>query len=237
MTMLLRFNKINVSYGRIQALRDVTLDVDDGEIVAVVGANGAGKTTLLKALIGLHEPESGMIKFAGTRIEGRDPDEISKMGIAYVPEGGRPFRDMTIRENLEMGAYHPGAWKRRQDSMRRVFKMFPRLEERQHKLARTLSGGERQMLAISRALMSRPSLCVFDEPSIGLAPLLVAEFFRIIGRLRDDGITVLLIEQNVKQSLEIADRGYVLENGRITMEGDSQELLESELIRKAYLGL
>jgi branched-chain amino acid transport system ATP-binding protein len=235
--MLLKFNKINVSYGRIQALRDVSLDVDDGEIVAVVGANGAGKTTLLKALIGLHEPESGMIKFAGIRIEGRDPDEISKMGIAYVPEGGRPFRDMSIRENLEMGAYHPGAWKRRQDSMRRVFKMFPRLEERQHKMARTLSGGERQMLAISRALMSRPSLCVFDEPSIGLAPLLVLEFFRIIQRLRDDGITILLIEQNVKQSLEIADRGYVLENGRITMEGSSRELLESELIRKAYLGL
>jgi len=235
--MLLKFNKINMSYGRVQALRDVSLDVDDGEIVAVVGANGAGKTTLLKALIGLHEPESGMIKFGGIRIEGRDPDEISKMGIAYVPEGGRPFRDMSIRENLEMGAYHPGAWKRRQDSMRRVFKMFPRLEERQHKTARTLSGGERQMLAISRALMSRPSLCVFDEPSIGLAPLLVAEFFRIIQRMRDDGITILLIEQNVKQSLEIADRGYVLENGRITMEGDSQELLESELIRKAYLGL
>jgi branched-chain amino acid transport system ATP-binding protein len=235
--MLLKFNKINVSYGRIQALRDVTLDVDDGEIVAVVGANGAGKTTLLKALIGLHEPESGMIKFAGIRIEGRDPNEISKMGIAYVPEGGRPFSDMSIRENLEMGAYHASAWKRRQDSMRRVFKIFPRLEERQHKMARTLSGGERQMLAISRALMSRPSLCVFDEPSIGLAPLLVAEFFRIIQRLRDDGITVLLIEQNVKQSLEIADRGYVLENGRITMEGSSRELLESELIRKAYLGL
>ena len=234
---MLRFNKVNAYYGRVRVLWDISLDVNEGEIVAVVGANGAGKTTLLKTLIGLIEPESGMIKFAGQRIEGRDPDQISALGIAYVPEGGQPFRDMNIRENLEMGAYHPVAWRRRNDTLRRVYRMFPRLEERQGKLARTLSGGERQMLAIGRALMSRPTLCVFDEPSIGLAPLVVAEFFRIIHRLRDDGITILLIEQNVRQSLEIADRAYVLESGRIALEGTSQELLQSELIRKAYLGL
>jgi branched-chain amino acid transport system ATP-binding protein len=234
---VLKFNKVNVFYGSVQVLWDVSLNVDDGEIVAVVGANGAGKTTLLKAMMGLLEPASGMIKFAGQRIDGRSSNEISKLGIAYVPEGGRPFRDMSIRENLEMGAIPSMAWKRRDASLRRVFQMFPRLEERQHNLARTLSGGERQMLAISRALMSRPTLCVFDEPSIGLAPLLVAEFFRIIRLLREEGITVLLIEQNVRQSLEIADRGYVLESGRIVLEGDSQDLLENETVRKAYLGL
>lgn len=234
---MLKFNKVNVFYGSVQVLWDVSLNVDDGEIVAVVGANGAGKTTLLKAMMGLLEPASGMIKFAGQRIDGRSSNEISKLGIAYVPEGGRPFRDMSIRENLEMGAIPSMAWKRRDASLRRVFQMFPRLEERQHNLARTLSGGERQMLAISRALMSRPTLCVFDEPSIGLAPLLVAEFFRIIRLLREEGITVLLIEQNVRQSLEIADRGYVLESGRIVLEGDSQDLLENETVRKAYLGL
>lgn len=234
---MLKFNKVSASYGSIRILWDVSLDVNDGEIVAVVGANGAGKTTLLKTLMGLLEPTSGMIKFGSQRIEGRNPDQISELGIAYVPEGGQPFRDMSIRENLEMGAYHPVAWRRRKDTMRRVYQMFPRLEERQHNLARTLSGGERQMLAISRALMSRPTLCIFDEPSIGLAPLLVAEFFHIIKRLRDDGITILLIEQNVRQSLEIADRGYVLESGRIVLAGSSQELLENELIHRAYLGL
>ncbi|MCL4876460.1 MAG: ABC transporter ATP-binding protein [Anaerolineae bacterium] len=234
---MLRFNKVNVYYGRIHVLWDISLSVDDGEIVAVVGANGAGKTTLLKTLVGLGEAHSGMIRFAGQRIEGYQPDQISELGIAYVPEGGRPFRDMSVRENLEMGAYHPVAWRRREEAMQRVFRLFPRLEERQHKLARTLSGGERQMLAIGRALMSRPTLCVFDEPSIGLAPLLVAEFFRIIQMLREEGITILLIEQNVRQSLEIADRAYVLESGRIVLEGNSQELLQNELIRKAYLGL
>ena len=159
------------------------------------------------------------------------------MGIAYVPEGGGPFRDMNVRENLEMGAYHSYAWKHRKETLRRVYRLFPRLEEREHKLSRTLSGGERQMLAIGRALMARPTLCAFDEPSIGLSPLLVDEFFHIIHQLRDDGITVLLVEQNVRKSLEIADRAYVLQNGRIVLEGRKQELLEEELIRKAYLGL
>jgi branched-chain amino acid transport system ATP-binding protein len=234
---VLRVNKINSSYGRIQALWDVSLNVEDGEIVALVGANGAGKTTLLRSLMGLVKPSSGMIKFNGQRIEGYDPNKISELGIAYVPEGGGPFRDMSVRENLEMGAYHSNAWKYRKDTLRRVYRIFPRLEERENKLSRTLSGGERQMLAIGRALMARPTLCAFDEPSIGLAPLLVDEFLHIIKQVREEGITILLVEQNVHKSLEIADRAYVLENGRITLEGNSSDLLEDERIRKAYLGL
>lgn len=234
---MLRVNKINSSYGRIQALWDVSLNVEDGEIVALVGANGAGKTTLLRSLMGLVKPSSGMIKFNGQRIEGYDPNKISELGIAYVPEGGGPFRDMSVRENLEMGAYHSNAWKYRKDTLRRVYRIFPKLEERENKLSRTLSGGERQMLAIGRALMARPTLCAFDEPSIGLAPLLVDEFLHIIKQVREEGITILLVEQNVHKSLEIADRAYVLENGRITLEGNSSDLLEDERIRKAYLGL
>ncbi|MEW6401932.1 MAG: ABC transporter ATP-binding protein [Chloroflexota bacterium] len=234
---MLKVNKINSGYGRIQALWDVSLSVEDGEIVALVGANGAGKTTLLRSLIGLVKPSSGMIKFNGQRIEGYDPNRISGLGIAYVPEGGGPFRDMSVRENLEMGAYHSNAWKHRKDTLRRVYRIFPRLDERADKLSRTLSGGERQMLAIGRALMARPTLCAFDEPSIGLSPLLVGEFFRVIQQIRDEGITVLLVEQNVHRSLEIADRAYVLENGRIGLQGSSRELLADERIRKAYLGL
>jgi len=234
---LLKVNKIHVQYGLVKALWDVSLDVEDGEIVVVLGANGAGKSTLLRTIMGLLDPVSGMIKFSGQRIEGRDPHKISEMGIAYVPEGGQPFRDMSVRENLELGAYHRFAWKHREDTLRRVYQIYPILEDREDELARTLSGGERQMLAVGRALMSRPTLCAFDEPSIGLAPKLVEDFFYSIGVIRDEGITVLLIEQNVRQSLEIADRGYVLENGRIVLEGDSQELLQEELIRKAYLGL
>ncbi len=234
---MLKVNKIHVQYGLVKALWDVSLDVEDGEIVVVLGANGAGKSTLLRTIMGLLDPVSGMIKFSGQRIEGRDPHKISEMGIAYVPEGGQPFRDMSVRENLELGAYHRFAWKHREDTLRRVYQIYPILEDREDELARTLSGGERQMLAVGRALMSRPTLCAFDEPSIGLAPKLVEDFFYSIGVIRDEGITVLLIEQNVRQSLEIADRGYVLENGRIVLEGDSQELLQEELIRKAYLGL
>ena len=234
---MLRVHKINSYYGRIHALWDVSLTVEEGEIVVVLGANGAGKTTLVKSIVGLIEPASGMIKFTGQRIEGRDPHKISELGIAYAPEGGGLFRDMNVRENLEMGAYHRVAWERREDTLRRVYRLFPRLEERENKLARTLSGGERQMLAIGRALMARPTLCIFDEPSIGLAPVLVNEFFHIIGQVRDEGITVLLIEQNVRKSLEIADRAYVLESGRIVLEGDRQELFQVELIHKAYLGL
>lgn len=234
---MLRVHKVNAGYGAVKALWDVSIRVDEGEIVAVLGANGAGKTTLVKTIVGLIEPTSGMIKFFGRRIEGRDPHRISELGIAYGPEGGGVFRDMSVRENLEMGAYHRRAWERREKTLERVLHLFPRLEERERALSRTLSGGERQMLVIGRALMGLPTLCIFDEPSIGMAPVLVEESFHVINQLREEGITVLLIEQNVKKSLEIADRGYVLENGRVVLEGDREELNASELIGRAYLGL
>ena len=171
------------------------------------------------------------------RLNGLAPHRIGELGIAYVPEGGKPFAEMSILENLEMGAYIRAAWQQKDESIQQIYKTFPILEKRQGQLARTLSGGERQMLAVGRALMSKPKMILFDEPSIGLAPLLVAELFRVIQRLRDDGITVLLIEQNVKQSLEVADRAYVLESGHIALEGPSAELLQDERIREAYLGL
>lgn len=234
---MLSIHKLNAGYGAVKALWDVTLRVDEGEIVAVLGANGAGKTTLVNAIVGLIEPYSGMIKFAGRRIEGRDPHRISELGIAYGPEGGGILRDMSVRENLEMGAYHRRAWERRDKTLERVFHLFPRLEERQRALSRTLSGGERQMLVLGRALMSLPTLCIFDEPSIGMSPLLVEQSFHVMGQLRDEGITVMLIEQNVTKTLEIADRGYVLENGRVVLEGTREELLSSELVGQAYLGL
>jgi branched-chain amino acid transport system ATP-binding protein len=234
---VLRVKKIISEYGKIRALWDVSLKVDEGEIVVVLGANGAGKSTLVKSIVGLVEPVSGMITFAGRRIEGRDPHRIAEMGIAYGPEGGGLFRDMSVRENLEMGAYVKVPWDRRERSIHQVFNLFPRLEEREDNLARTLSGGERQMLVVGRALMAQPTLCVFDEPSIGLAPMAVDELFSIIQQIREDGITVLLIEQNIPKSLAIADRAYVLENGRVVMEGDSQDLVHEELISTAYLGL
>ena len=234
---MLRLKKISSGYGTIQALWDVSLTVDEGEIVAVLGANGAGKTTLVKTIVGLIEPTSGMITFTGRRIEGRDPDEIARLGIAYGPEGGGLFRDMSVEDNLLLGAYHKKAWDRREDTLDMVYRVFEQLEERKRKLARTLSGGERQMLVIGRALMARPTMVVLDEPSIGLSPRLVEEAFHVIDQVRDEGITVLLIEQQVQKSLEIADRAYVLERGRVVLEGDRDQVLEEELIKKAYLGL
>ena len=234
---MLSVHQLNVYYGSVKALWDVSLRVDDGEIVVVLGANGAGKSTLVKTILGLIEPHSGMIKFAGRRIEGLDPHRVSELGIAYGPEGGGVFRDMSVRENLEMGAYHRRAWERREQTLERVFRMFPRLDERQRALCRTLSGGERQMLVIGRALMALPTFCVFDEPSIGLSPVLVDEAFDVIRRLREEGITTLLIEQNVTKSLKVADRAYVLENGRVVGEGTGEELLDDELVGRAYLGL
>jgi branched-chain amino acid transport system ATP-binding protein len=234
---MLTVNHINAFYGRVQALWNVSLRIDEGEIVALVGANGAGKTTLLNIIFSLLRPASGSVEFFGERIDKLAPHHIGKLGISYVPEGGRPFREMTVRENLEMGAYVRDAWKRKEEMLSQVYQMFPRLKERQKQIVGTLSGGELQMLAIGRGLMSRPKLCVFDEPSYGLAPLLVKEIFRIIQGLRGQGISILLIEQNVRQTLEIADRAYVLENGRIVSEGKSKELLQDDHIKKAYLGL
>ncbi len=233
---MLRVHKLNVAYGPVKALWDVSLAVEEGEVVAVLGANGAGKSTLVKTIVGLMEPSSGMVKLMGQRIEGREPHRISELGVAYAPEGGGIFKDMSVRENLEMGAYHRRAWGRRDKTLERVFRLFPVLEERERRLARNLSGGERQMLVIGRALMGLPTLCIFDEPSIGMSPVLVAEAFHVIRQLRDEGITVLLIEQNVQKSLAIADRAYVLANGRVVLEGDA-DALESDLLDKAYLGL
>ena len=234
---MLEVNNIDTFYGKVQALWDVSLRIEEAEIVALVGANGAGKTTLLKTISGLVRPASGSIEFLGERIDGRAPHSIVELGISHIPEGRRLFPDMSVSENLEMGAYVSEAWKRREWTLRKVYRIFPALEERQGQLARTLSGGEGQMLAIARGLMSEPKLCLFDEPSYGLAPLLVGEIFRVIQELREQGITILLIEQSVRQSLEIADRAYVLENGQIVLEGDGKSLLKEELIKKAYLGL
>jgi branched-chain amino acid transport system ATP-binding protein len=234
---MLAVNHIDAFYGRVQALWDVCLRINEGEIVALVGANGAGKTTLLNIIFNLLRPASGTVEFLGRRIDNQVPHRVGELGISYVPEGGRLFKEMTVRENLEMGAYVYEVWKQKEETMNQVYKIFPRLKEREKQLVRTLSGGEQQMLAIGRGLMSRPKLCVFDEPSYGLAPLLVKEIFRIIQGLRHQGIAILLIEQNVRQTLEIADRAYVLENGRIVSEGKSGELLQNDHIKKAYLGL
>jgi branched-chain amino acid transport system ATP-binding protein len=234
---MLQLSNMNVFYGKSQALWDVSLRVDEGEIVALVGANGAGKTTLLNTVCGVLRPSSGSVEYLGQRIDGLAPHSIVELGISQVPEGRKLFTQMSVAENLELGAYSSEAWQCREDTLRQVCEMFPILEERQGQLARTLSGGEQQMVAMGRGLMSRPKLCMFDEPSYGLAPLLVKEIFRIIQGLRDQGVTVLLVEQNVRQSLEIADRAYVLENGRIVLEGACEELLEEDLIKKAYLGL
>jgi branched-chain amino acid transport system ATP-binding protein len=234
---MLELNAVNTYYGKIRALWDVSLRVDEKEIVALVGANGAGKTTMLNTISGMIHPTSGSMQFCGQRIDRLLSYQIVKIGISHIPEGGKPFPDMTVRENLEMGAYSVETWGNREETLEQVYKIFPILKERARQLARTLSGGERQMLSIGRGLMSRPRLCALDEPSYGLAPLLVKEIFNVIKALRDQGMTLLLVEQNVQQSLEIADRGYVLENGHVVSEGKSRELLQNDHIKKAYLGL
>ncbi|MGD8984377.1 MAG: ABC transporter ATP-binding protein [Desulfobacteraceae bacterium] len=234
---MLEVSNIDTFYGMIQALWGVSLKIDEAEIVALVGANGAGKTTLLNTISGLLHPTSGSIEFLGRRIDGLKSHSIVELGISHIPEGRRLFPDMSVRENLEMGAYLQRAWKQKEETLDKVYELFPILKARKGQLARTLSGGEQQMVAMGRGLMSRPSLCFIDEPSSGLAPLVVEEIFSIIQGLRDQGIAIFLIEQNVQQTLEIADRAYVLENGRVTLEGESKQLLEEELIRKAYLGL
>ncbi len=233
---MLEISQLNTFYGRIHCLWDVSLSIKEAEIVALIGANGAGKTTLLNTISGIVPAASGTITFQDRRIERTSSHKIVDMGLAQVPEGGRPLLEMSVRENLEMGAYAYRAWKNRADTLKEVFHLFPRLKERENQLARTLSGGEKQMLAMGRGLMSRPKLCMFDEPSYGLAPIVVTEVFQIIKTLRERGITVLLVEQNVKRSLEVADRAYVLENGHIGLEGPSIQLLQNEHVREAYLG-
>jgi branched-chain amino acid transport system ATP-binding protein len=234
---MLEVCNINTFYDKMQALWDVSLTIDEGEIVALVGANGAGKTTLLNTISGLLCPASGSVVFLGQRIDGLAPHTIVELGISHIPEGRRLFSEMSVRENLEIGAYPRHAWKQKEETLKQVYQLFPILKEREGQLAKTLSGGEQQMLAMGRGLMSRPRLCIFDEPSYGLAPKFVAEVFQIIKSLRDQGITILLIEQNVRNTLEIADRACVLENGRMVLEGACEKLLQSDHVRKAYLGL
>lgn len=234
---MLKVNNINTHYNRMQALWDISFTVEKGEIFALIGSNGAGKTTLLKTISGSLRPTSGNIEFLDKRIEGLAPNYIVHLGISYVPEGGRLFPDMSVRENLEMGAYTNRAWKQRKETLSHIYEIFPNLKEREGQLARTLSGGEKQMLAVGRGLMSNPILCMFDEPSYGLSPKYVAEVFNVISSLREQGITILLVEQNVRHTLEIADRVCVIENGRVCLEGRCNELLTNEYIKKAYLGL
>jgi branched-chain amino acid transport system ATP-binding protein len=235
--LILEVNNVNAGYGRIQVLWDVCLKVYEAEIVALVGANGAGKSTLLHTISGIMHPTSGTITFMGKRIDNMASHAIVEEGISHIPEGRKLFADMSVKENLEMGAYTSRAWPKRHETLEQVYKLFPRLKERSKQLARTLSGGEQQMVAMGRGLMSMPKLCIIDEPSNGLAPRLVAEVFQIVKSLREQNITILLIEQNVRQTLEIADRACVLENGRMALEGCCEDLLKSDHVRKAYLGL
>jgi len=237
MEPLLKVNKINVFYGDLQALWDVSFEVYEGEKVVIVGANGAGKTTTLKTISGLLRPRSGTIEFMGQRIDRLPAHKIVELGIAHVPEGRRLFPKMTVLENLEMGAYTKRAREKFEDTLEWVFSIFPRLKERKNQIAGTMSGGERQMLAIARGLMSRPKLLMLDEPSLGLAPKLVLKTFEVIQRISEEGVTILLVEQNVRHALELADRGYVLETGRITLSGTGEELLNNDYVKKAYLGM
>ena len=234
---MLEISNLDVFYGKSQALRDVSLRVNEKEIVALVGANGAGKTTLLNTISGLLQPASGSVEFLGQRIDGLAPHIIMQLGISQIPEGRKLFTEMTVRENLELGAYTSETWKRRKETLEQVYQLFPILKERGRQLASKLSGGEGQMLAIGRGLMSNPKLCMFDEPSYGLAPRLLSEVFGVIKHLREQGITVLLIEQNVRNTLEVADRAYVLENGEIVLEGKGKDLLQNEQVKSAYLGV
>jgi branched-chain amino acid transport system ATP-binding protein len=234
---MLEVSNIDTFYDRIQALWGVSLTIAEEEIVALIGVNGAGKTTLLNTVTGLLRPASGRIEFCGKRIDGLQSNDIVELGISHIPEGRRLFPDMSVRENLEMGAYLQRVWKDKEETLEEIYRLFPKLRERQGQLARTLSGGEQQMVAIGRGLMSKPRLCIIDEPSSGLAPIIVDEIFNIIEGLRARGMAVFLIEQNVQRALEIADRAYVLENGRIVITGESRRLLQEDLIRKAYLGL
>jgi branched-chain amino acid transport system ATP-binding protein len=233
---MLNINKISAFYKRTQALFDISMDVIQGEIVTLLGANGAGKTTTLRTISGLLVPSLGSITFMGNHIEGLSPDLIVRNGISQCPEGRQIFARMTVQENLEMGAYTIKGRKIIDEDFEVVYRSFPLLRERKHQLAGTLSGGEQQMLAMGRALMSQPKLLLLDEPSAGLAPLLVKEVLNIIERIQKQGITVLLIEQNANMALSIANRAYVMETGRIVLEGSAKEFLSNERVKKTYLG-
>lgn len=233
---MLNINNINVYYGNIHALKGVSLDIREGEIVTLIGANGAGKSTLLKTISGLIKPKNGDILFEGRSIAGKVAQTIVKQGVSHVPEGRRVFSNMTVEENLELGAYLRKDKQGIREDFEKVYQLFPRLYERRKQLSGTLSGGEQQMLAMGRALMARPRLLLLDEPSMGLAPLLVKTIFRIIEEINQSGTTILLVEQNANMALSVAHRAYVIETGKIVLSGSSDELNQSDQIRMAYLG-
>lgn len=235
---MLKVSDINVYYGAIHALKGISFHVEEGEIVSLIGANGAGKTTTMQTISGLLRSRTGSITFRDTEISKTEPHKIVRMGLAQVPEGRRVFSTMTVQENLEMGAYSLSGKKgaTTAQDLEMVFDRFPRLKERRRQVAGTLSGGEQQMLAIGRALMCKPKMLLLDEPSMGLSPLLVQEIFSIIHDVNQSGVTILLVEQNAKMALEIANRAYVLETGSIVMSGDAHELANNDQVRKAYLG-
>ncbi len=233
---MLNIKNLNVSYGSIHALHDVSIEVNEGEIVSLIGANGAGKTTTLHTITGLLKADSGEVKLYNYNLLTMNPSKIVTLGMAHVPEGRQIFAQMTVRENLEMGAYIRNDKDQIESDIEDVYKRFPRLKERYKQNAGTLSGGEQQMLAIGRAMMSKPKILLMDEPSMGLSPLLVKEIFEIIKELNKSGITILLVEQNAKMALSIANRAYVIETGHVVMEGSAKDMLENDEVKKAYLG-
>jgi branched-chain amino acid transport system ATP-binding protein len=228
---------INVSYGDIQVLFDLSLHLNEGEVLSIIGANGAGKSTLLKTISGLLQPSSGSISFAEKPIHQAAPETIVEGGLVHVPEGRRLFTLMTVRENLEMGAFTSRAYGRLKESLEEVYEIFPRLRERENQMAGTLSGGEQQMVAIGRGIMARPRVMMFDEPSLGLSPVLRKDIFKTVQMVAERGVTVLLVEQDVNESLGISDRGYVMEQGQVVLEGSGRELLHDPHVKKAYLGI
>lgn len=234
---MLKINHIDVYYGDVQVIWDVSFEVKEKEIVVLIGANGAGKSTTLKTISGLLRPSKGSIEFNGTRLDQIPNYSVIESGIAHIPEGRRLFPEMTVEENLIMGSLSPTAKPKRYQTLKEVYALFPRLEERRKQLSRTLSGGEQQMCAIARGLMALPKLLLLDEPSLGLSPILVQDTFRTVQRINQEGVTVLLVEQNVKHTLSICHRAYVLENGRTVLEGTGKDLLADPHVKEAYLGI
>lgn len=233
---LLNLRGVNATYGTVQVLWDINLEMDEGEIVTIIGPNGSGKTTLLKVIAGLIKPSSGAVEFNGERIDGKPSHEIVKKGICYVPEGRRVFPDMSVLENLELGAYLEKSRRMKNQNLKRVFEIFPVLEKKKKEMAGTLSGGEMQMLSIARGLMGMPRLLLLDEPSLGLAPIVISKIFEVIKRINSEGVSVLVVEQNVFQSLKISSRAYLLEVGKIVHKGFGSELLNDDYVKKSYLG-
>jgi branched-chain amino acid transport system ATP-binding protein len=234
---MLKVSGIEVFYGDLQVLWDVSFEVRDKEILVLVGANGAGKSTTLKTISGLLKPRKGSVEFDGVRLEQLPPDRVIGQGVVHVPEARRLFREMSVEENLIMGSLSPDAKKKRYETMEWVYELFPRMKERRKQAAGTLSGGEQQMCAIGRGLMALPKIMMFDEPSLGLSPILVQEVFEIAKRINKEGVTVLLVEQNVRQTLAMCDRAYVLENGRVVLEGTGKSLMDNPHVKEAYLGI